>query len=338
MAKVDVVIPCYNYGRFLETCVRSVLTQSMQDLRVIIIDDASSDDSSAIASKLTDDDRVTAISHARNTGHIETYNEGIELASADYLLILSADDLLVPGALERAVAIMDANPDVVLSYGKCIAWRDEFPLPKIDAAQSNAWSRQDLISDMCDYSGRPHRQIALCTPTAIVRTSTQKAVGGYRASLPHSADMEMWMRLAAHGSVARMDAVQAVYRRHSSNMSNTYFDWELPDLRQRKEAFDKFFDEYGGRLPQAQRLRTRAIHMLAEKVFWSGVVQFCRGRIGNARLLLRFSFELQPSLRYRPPLRRAPQVFANVVSRIMGRGVRALSRSRRAFLFALKAR
>ena len=49
MAKVDIVVPCYNYGRFLEACVESILRQSITDIRVLIIDDASSDDSLLVA-------------------------------------------------------------------------------------------------------------------------------------------------------------------------------------------------------------------------------------------------------------------------------------------------
>src|SRR5689334_16159119 len=108
MAKVDIVVPCYNYGLFLEGCVRSVLEQSFGDLRVLIIDDASSDDSASAAQRLVHaDPRVSVISHPENWGHIATYNQGIEWASSDYFLLLSADDLLVSGALERAVQVMD---------------------------------------------------------------------------------------------------------------------------------------------------------------------------------------------------------------------------------------
>src|ERR1700745_2922751 len=188
MAKVDVVVPCYNYGRFLEVCVRSVLDQTMDALRVLIIDDASCDDSVLVATKLAESDRrVSVVANMRNQGHIKKYQEGIARASADYFLLLSADDMLVPGALARATAIMDANPDIVLTYGKYMEWRDELPPPTIEVEQSNAWVRQDFIHDSCEYGG-----CLVSTPTAIVRTSTQKAIGGYRASLPHSAARERW--------------------------------------------------------------------------------------------------------------------------------------------------
>src|SRR5437899_781807 len=98
MSSVDVVVPCYRYAHFLRECVESVLSQSGTNIRVLIIDDASPDNTSDVASELCRRDRrVTFLRHTTNKGHIRTYNEGIEWASADYLLILSADDYVLPG-------------------------------------------------------------------------------------------------------------------------------------------------------------------------------------------------------------------------------------------------
>src|SRR6476620_6924252 len=191
MTKVDVVVPCYNYARFLEECVGSVLTQSVKDVRVLIIDDASSDDSLLVARKLAQaDPRVTVVGHAKNMGHIDTYNEGIAWASAEYFMLLSADDLLVPGALERAVEVMDANPDVVLTYGEGPYWDDHLPIPDIKPVQKYAWKRHDLLKQLCMTT----LNISACT--AMARTKTQKTIGGYRASLTHTGDMEMWLRFS----------------------------------------------------------------------------------------------------------------------------------------------
>jgi glycosyltransferase involved in cell wall biosynthesis len=298
MAKVDIVVPCYNYGRFLETCVASVLNQSIADVRVLIIDDASADDSVAVAKKLARDDRrVSVIAHPRNCGHIETYNEGIAWASADYFLLLSADDFLVPGALQRAIEVMDANPDVVLTYGDCIAWFDDHPAPAIDPTENYSWTRQDLITQMCTTATN-----FVPTPTTIARTSVQKAIGGYRKSLPHAGDMEMWLRFAANGSVARIDAVQAIYRKHSTAMSNAYFAAMLSDYRQRQQAFDSFFDEYDDRLKNSRHLRDVARRKLAKQVFDHGIRLLRRGQVKAGGQLIRCAMDMDLRLRYFPPL------------------------------------
>jgi GT2 family glycosyltransferase len=299
VAKVDIVVPCYNYGRFLERCVRSVLEQSLCDVRVLIIDDASSDDSLSVAQRLEKvDRRVTCIPHAQNWGHIRTYNQGIAWSSSDYFLLLSADDLLVPGALERAAGIMDAERDIVLTHGDCIVWYDDLPCPEAESGQQEyRWARQDLLVEMCATATN-----FVATPTAIVRTSTQKTIGGYRASLPHSGDMEMWLRFAAHGAVARIDTVQAIYRKHLSAMSNPYFAEICADYQQRKQAFDSFFEECSGCLSNVHTLRTQAAHNLALEAFRSGIGFLRRGRLRIGFELLRWSMDLSPRLRYLPPL------------------------------------
>src|SRR4051812_8374346 len=100
MSRVDVITPCYKYGRFLRRCVQSALDQQGVDVRVLILDDASPDNTPDVAAELLkEDSRVQYRRHAVNQGHIATYNEGLNWASGDYLLLLGADDLLTPGAL-----------------------------------------------------------------------------------------------------------------------------------------------------------------------------------------------------------------------------------------------
>jgi glycosyltransferase involved in cell wall biosynthesis len=275
------------------------LSQSISDIRVLIIDDASSDDSHAVAKSLAAADaRVCFISHARNRGHIKTYNEGIDWLESDYFLLLSADDLLAPGALERATRIMDENPDIVLTHGEGIAWRDDTPFPDQISAGGGSWDRQDLIRDICASSTN-----LVTTPTAIVRTSAQKSIGGYEIDLPHSADMAMWLKFAAMGSTARIRAVQAIYRQHASNMSASYCADKLPDYEQRKAAFDNFFRTAPKLPPNAAALEAQAHRRLAEKAYWAGVGQLLRGRVLNAGALLQFATSLDSHLYFFPPFR-----------------------------------
>src|SRR4051794_33278755 len=120
MSRVDVIVPCYKYAHFLRECVESVLNQPV-DVRVLILDDASPDDTPGVAAGLiARDRRVEYRRHEVNRGHIATYNEGIDWASGEYMLLLSADDLVTPGAFGRAVRLMDEHRDVGLTYGRAI--------------------------------------------------------------------------------------------------------------------------------------------------------------------------------------------------------------------------
>ena len=80
------------------------------------------------------DVRVEYRRHGSNHGHIATYNEGLDWASADYVLLLSADDLLTPCALRRAVGFLDLHPEVGLAYGRHIDFRTGQTLPEAATA------------------------------------------------------------------------------------------------------------------------------------------------------------------------------------------------------------
>jgi glycosyltransferase involved in cell wall biosynthesis len=98
MTRVDVAIPCYNYGKYLEYCVGTILSQRDVDVRVLIIDDCSPDDTARVAERLVaSDSRVSYTKNERNLGLVGTANRGvIEWATAPYTLLLSADDALTP--------------------------------------------------------------------------------------------------------------------------------------------------------------------------------------------------------------------------------------------------
>ena len=103
---VTVVIPCYNYARYLPAAVGSVLSQSGVQADVVIVDDASSDDSLAVGRALeANDPRITVLAHARNAGPVQTFNDGLAAVHGEFLVRLDADDLLTPGSLERSVAV-----------------------------------------------------------------------------------------------------------------------------------------------------------------------------------------------------------------------------------------
>src|SRR5688572_10559486 len=100
MPSVDIAVPCFQHGRFLRDCVESALNQGVEQIRVVVIDNASTDDSVAIARQLgREDSRVELIAHPKNLGPHASFNEGVDWATADYFMVLCADDLLTPGCL-----------------------------------------------------------------------------------------------------------------------------------------------------------------------------------------------------------------------------------------------
>jgi glycosyltransferase involved in cell wall biosynthesis len=291
MSRVDVIVPCYNYGRFLRECVQSALTQEGVEVRVLILDDASPDDTPAVAAQLVrDDPRVEYRRHEHNRGHIATYNEGLEWASGEYLLLLSADDLLTPGALARASRLMDAHPTVGLTHGRAIRTFG----PEGRTTPSDGYSICQGVEWLEAICRRGSNVVE--TPTAVVRSAVQKKIGGYRKELPHSGDLAMWLRFAAHADVGYLNADQAYYRLHGENMSERYHGFA--DLLQRKAAFDTLFAEDGTRLPDCEQLRRLAYWRLAEKFFLSANEMFDGGYTAGCRQALAIALEIHPDIRY----------------------------------------
>lgn len=261
MACVQVIIPCYNYGRYLHLCALSALSQTGVDVKVLIIDDKSSDNTPEICDKLSSEDaRVSIIRHEVNRGHIATYNEGISLTTSDYLVLLSADDLLIPGALSRAAALMNHNPSVGLVYGNPISlFGSILPRPRQDDTGWTIWSGSDWVERMC-LTGKNF----IVNPEVMMRTSVQHRLNGYKSSLPHSADMELWLRAAAISDVGHLNgADQAYYRIHDASMQRTIHAGYLYDLKARRDAFRSALEDPVCELSNIETLLENANRALA---------------------------------------------------------------------------
>jgi glycosyltransferase involved in cell wall biosynthesis len=257
--------------------VASVLDQEGVDVRVLVIDDASPDDSADVARRLAaEDPRVEVRAHEVNKGHIATYNEGLlEWADGDYSVLISADDLLTPGALARATAVMETHPEVGFVYGHAPYWKDDEPMPvaRVQTKGVTVWRGREWLGIMCRLG---HNVIS--SPEVVVRTSVQQRIGGYLPELPHTGDAEMWMRFAAHSDVAYVKGVdQALYRIHATQMTNDRVPYV--DLVQRKAAYDMLFDRFGDSIPDAERLARRAGRAMAKEALWRACRAYERRRM-----------------------------------------------------------
>ncbi len=111
------VVPSYNYGRFLRDCIDSILNQEGgYELEVIVVDDASTDDSRTIIGSYSDP-RVHAFFHEVNQGHVVTINEGFAHARGAYIARIDSDDRYRPHFLLRAIPVLEKNAEVGLVYG-----------------------------------------------------------------------------------------------------------------------------------------------------------------------------------------------------------------------------
>jgi len=321
---VKVIVPCYGYADHLGECVRSILAQDGVEVRVLIVDDCSPDRTPEVGASLAAaDERVEYRRHARNMGLIATANEGLEWAAdGDYVVIISADDMLAAGALGRATEVMEANPKVGMAYGRAVQfasgrplpdggkawagtkiWSDEgwirLPLPRADRwRRTKIWSGEDWIRIRC-RSGHG----CISSPEAVVRASVQRKVGAYDEEAGHMSEVNMWLRVAAVSDVAYLEGIaQAFYRIHTTSMSRTMLtdvSGPLVEIRDRKTAFESFFAGAGSRLPGASKLRDTLSRTLAKQALWRASRIYDRGAAAGpegqlADDLVAFAFETYP--------------------------------------------
>ncbi|WP_246159989.1 glycosyltransferase family 2 protein [Microbacterium rhizomatis] len=298
-ATVSVVIPCYNYARYLPEAVASALDQIGADVEVIVVDDASTDDSAAVAADLArSDGRVRVVANAENSGPVATFNRGLAAATGEFVVRLDADDVLTPGALQRAAAVMQRLPDVGLVYGRPLHFSgDALPPARSRPSQWLVWKGADWLAARCADGTN-----VITSPEVTMRRSVVDVVGGQR-ELAHTHDMEMWLRIAAHADVAYIQgADQAWHREHAASLS-TQAEAPLVILADIRVAFDTLFAGLGPGYPAIDRLRARAHRAVSRQALAEAGSRIDRGR--SADDLLDFAAAVDPTITGTKAWRRA---------------------------------
>ena len=298
LPSVDVIVPCYNYGHLLADCVASVLHQKGVSVRVLIMDDCSRDETQLVGMRLARHPRVEYRRHEINRGHIATYNEALALVDADYCVLLSADDMLTPGALARATRVMEEDLRVGVVFGRDITFRDRVPMQpaRVEKTPPRLHEYPDFLERACRLG-----HTGIQAPTVVVRSSVHRKIGGYLPELPHSGDTEIWLRMAAEALVAELDADQAYRRLHAGNMSLGYTP--LDRLREQLRAFDVHFDSDltpWGLAP----LRDVAHRTIAEAALWTAAQAFDGGDVALCDAAIEFAISASPGITSWPPHRR----------------------------------
>jgi hypothetical protein len=252
-ATVTVVISCFNYGRFLPQAVGSAREQEGVVVDVIIVDDASTDDSLAVARELEQrHHNVAVLAHEKNQGVVKTFNDGARRAEGEFVVRLDADDLLVPGSLSRATEVARAYPTVGLVYGHPLHFTDSPPAPRLKATGWTIWPGREWLADRC----RTGKNV-ITSPEVVMRNSVLRDIGP-QAPLAHTHDMEYWLRFAAFSDVAYVHgADQAWHREHSESLSAREVNGQV-DLQERLEAFATLFGGRARSIPDAANLAATA--------------------------------------------------------------------------------
>jgi glycosyltransferase involved in cell wall biosynthesis len=301
MAKIDIAIPNYQYGQYIRDCVKSVLQQGVSDLRVLIIDNASTDDSVDVARSLMKiDPRISLRVHEKNLGMHASCNEAADWASGKYFLILCADDILAPDFLRRSIDLMDQNPRASFCYGFEVPFKTKEPLPQLPR-RPQCTARIERGVDFIEARYLEAERRISCG-TVLVRTDMQKLAGHYRAELDLTHDLEILLRLAIIGDVIFSNDVHAYRRLHSTNYSSPLQSERTNELVLRAAALTSFINGEGRALADAAALHKRMEKRLAARAYWWGVRDLFEGRWHDAATCLRYAVGLSPLTAILPPI------------------------------------
>lgn len=208
----SIVIPCYNYGKFVASAIESALRQT-RPAEVIVVDDGSTDDSGAVIRRFSD--RVRAV-FKENGGHGSAVNAGCRLATGDAVLVLDADDELHPEAVETVLGAW--RPETVLvqwrvsmmdAEGRDIAGTVPAPWVRLDEGDMRAQMLATGGFAVTVMSGLAWRRDVLLGVLPIPEERFREAAEGY-----------LVRAMAFLGPVQAVDRPLTRYRRHGASQTS----------------------------------------------------------------------------------------------------------------------
>lgn len=270
---VSVCVPVAGNARFLAEALRSALAEPVDDLEVLVHDDASTGDGVAAVVRAQDDRRVHYLRHRRRLGVAGNRNSLLARARGRYIAWLDADDLYLAGGLARRLAALEALPEAALVHAA----------PRIIDGRGRTlpnW-RRPFERDTVEPPGVAFRELIqaneLTTSTVVVRAAAQRAAGPFVAYGRSSSDWHMWLRLALRGDVAYLAEPVAAYRQHPGSISHaTTASGER--LRCDMQVVRSVLRSYAALLPDRAQLARAAHTALAAKALLAAGEARTRGR------------------------------------------------------------
>lgn len=207
LPKVSVVIPNYNYGKYLKKTVESVFDQSYKNVEIIVVDDGSSDDSVEILKGFGN--RITVVQQD-NQGVSRARNAGVNHSAGEFVAFLDADDLWLPEKL--ALQIQKFFDDDKIGFVHC--------------SMSYINTDDEIIGEeRCGREGWLANEVLSLRPaiigagsTCVVKRNVFDEIGGFDPRQTTAADWDFGYRVASKYKIGFVDELLVLYRFHGSNM------------------------------------------------------------------------------------------------------------------------
>ncbi len=266
MPKVSIVLPNYNYARYLDERIQSLLNQTYTDFELIVVDDASIDNSLEVIAKYTSDPRIITKFFTQNSGlPYKRWNDGSKLASGEYILFAGADDSCAPNLLAKLVEQLDANPHVGLAYTQSLEIDSQSKVIrslKIHTEDLNKelW-KNDFVAkgeDICGYMGV--RNIIPNASAALLRREQFESNGRFDETLILVADWMLWVKILLSSDIAFVAEPLNYFRTHPQTVRSNSFKYGMHieeeyqvisqisrDVRISKSLLEKAYDNVANR-------------------------------------------------------------------------------------------
>lgn len=208
---VFVVVPSYNHARFVERCLRSIIGQTVQPKKLLVIDDGSSDDSPAVIARVLEECPFDCELLAReNRGLSATLNQALELSEGEFFAYLGSDDIWFPTFLAEQTALLQARPNAVLAFAHAYLVDDN----------DQVYGSTAEWTDFADGDLRPLllEGTIFSSPGVLYRRG---ALSKHRWNEDSRLeDYEMYLKLSHDGEFARNEKILCAWRQHGENASD----------------------------------------------------------------------------------------------------------------------
>lgn len=216
--RVSILIPTYNYARFISEALQSILSQDFTDFEVIISDDASSDDTEQVIKPyLERDDRIRYHRHAKNLGMVQNWNWCLEHAQGEYIKYLFADDMLTTGdALSKFVKMLEENPTAAMAISARYVVDENSDIQSVwDWIGREGVHRGRSIICRC-VAGNANNLLGEPSATMFRKSDASR---GFDLNYRQLVDLEMWLHLCENKSIVYTSEPLCAFRRHAEQQT-----------------------------------------------------------------------------------------------------------------------
>jgi glycosyltransferase involved in cell wall biosynthesis len=295
---VSIIIPTYNYARFIAEALASVHSQSYSNWEVIVVDDGSTDNTEEVVKGLAADEPRISYLRQDNARQAAARNKGIRHAQGRYFQFLDADDLIEPQKLAQQVGFLEQHPDVDITYCGVRYFSSERAGELLLSRQYSSW--EDSGAWMPEISGRGKqvllallRNNIMVVNAPLIRREVIDRVGFFDVGLTPVEDWEYLIRCAADGVVFSFndfEGARALVRAHEESSSLNQTRYLAAALKMRKKIAQLNFD--------AEALEINR-EKLAETEGHLGIEEVVQGKLGSGiSQMLKAAFK-DPRFRFR---------------------------------------